>query len=174
MTVGVYFSGNEAGQQYITQQLGPFYQSDVVRFDDAASLDSVITPELVAWGNTQYNASNTENPFTCTEANECYINRFFGCAHYYHYTEYKGPLHMMQFALCFFNTANVLTNPEPAAQTCALQVWQSSTGFTRMQNCATGNTTSVYNIFLRMQAETQNVYPTLTTCKCDSFFGYIV
>ena len=78
--VGIYFSGNAAGQKYLIEQVLPFYKEIVPILRDGtneAKLHALITPDLVAWGGTQYNPANTDNPFTCAGANECYINRIF-------------------------------------------------------------------------------------------------
>ena len=78
--VGIYFSGNAAGQDYLNKQLLPFYKEIVPVLREGTSeskLHAVISPELVAWGNTKYDSTNADNPFTCEGQNECYINRFF-------------------------------------------------------------------------------------------------
>lgn len=79
--VGIYFSGNEASKKLFNEQILPFYKEivPVLRREGTSEskLHSLISPEIVAWGNTKYDASNTENPFTCEGEKECYINRFF-------------------------------------------------------------------------------------------------
>lgn len=82
--VGIYFTANAAAQKFFQEQLYPFYQEIVPFMRDGdnvtneVALENLITPDLTAWGDTKYDATNTTNPFTCTEGpNQCYINRFF-------------------------------------------------------------------------------------------------
>src|SRR5699024_10465384 len=77
--VGVYFSGNAAGHKVLIEQVMPVYTDVVAALADGTSkskLHSMIDLDLVAWGNTKYNPNNADNPCSCEDENECYINRF--------------------------------------------------------------------------------------------------
>lgn len=83
--VGVYFSFNEQGKKFLLQQLMPFYKPEVpivspearAEVDEAANqalLQAMIETELIPWGDTVYNESNT-NPFECESEEVCHANR---------------------------------------------------------------------------------------------------
>ena len=183
INVGIFFSVNEYNRRFFVEQLLPFYKDVVPKLaggkqaasssssSDSAKLQSLISPTIIPWGTTRYDA-NSSPSFTCVGANECYANRLFACADYFHGTEPRARLHLVEFALCFFVRNVSLEDVEAVrdvAKECANLIWIPDP-FPQLDDCATGNTTEAVNIYLRMKEKTENNHPALTSCKCSLAF----
>lgn len=203
--VGIYFSGNAASQKLFNEQVLPFYNEIVPALRRAGTseskLHSLIIPEIYAWANTRYDASNAENPFTCDGPNECFINRFFvsvhqvfwrclnlcfflftnyfvhnltqACATHFHGAEPRATLHLIELALCFFKSENALTDPSSVFSNCANRIWLPDP-FIELEVCATQKTQEVYDIFLKAKEKTENNSPILTSCKFKLLFLLLI
>lgn len=169
INVGIYITANEDARKFMIEQVLPFYKEIVPVLRNSltynnggggggpneAKLHALIKPTLVAWGDTKYDSSAKKDPFTCSGANECYINRFLACADYYHGDEPRSTLHLIEFALCFFSHENALTNgSQTVANECANRIWIPDP-FPQLETCATEQSQDAYDIFLRMKNKTE-------------------
>lgn len=169
----VYFSGNQKGFDLLSEQLYPFYEDIVpirkaIRESDYNSknkLYNIISPELVAWGNsTAYDSNNASSPFSCDDGPvECYINRFFACANYYHASEPKGQQHLVELALCVAKDSEALVSPSNVFNKCTNRIWVPDP-YVTLEVCATAINSETIDIFLKAKEKTDS-HPEITSCK---------
>ena len=142
-------------------------------------LQSIISADFTPWGATTY-TPGADQPFTCPNGpNECLANRIHvsvskilfriwtycesfcwkACAINRHINEPKGPLHLAQFIICYFDHSSWAANPADAGNQCANKVWFFDP-WPQIEFCATQNTDDEINIYLEFRDKTQQISPT--------------
>lgn len=155
--VGVYFTANQAGKEFFTQQMLPLYKEivsdeNLKKFDETETttgtkLHQILIPTLVPWGSMEYDTETKK--FKCDSESECFINRILACADYYHEDEPRARLHMVEFTICILSH----TDPEKAVNKCANRIWLTDS-FIELETCAKGVDEASINIALSMKRKT--------------------